>query len=72
MTPEHPCAACGGAAHPASGCQYSERVLVCGPCTRRFWVWARQHMHARKGQPDFYAAAALRPVVVLPEKSDED
>lgn len=50
------CASCHGAAHPASGCQYSERVIVCGPCTRRFWAWVRVHTKPRKGT-DFYGAA---------------
>jgi len=51
------CSACKGAAHPASGCQYSESVIVCGPCVRRFWAWAKQHMRARKKGSDFYSAA---------------
>ena len=51
---EHPsptfrCPSCGGAAHPASGCQYSKTVVVCGPCTRRFWVWFRAHNNKRYG-----------------------
>jgi hypothetical protein len=37
------CAACKGPAHPASGCQYTARTLVCGPCARRFWEWAVRH-----------------------------
>lgn len=37
------CAACGGAAHPATGCQYTETMIVCGPCVRRFWRWAKGH-----------------------------
>ncbi len=53
------CSACGGAAHPATGCEYSATVIVCGPCVRRFWRWARAHMHARKGQPDFYGSIAV-------------
>lgn len=55
-TPACTCACCDGVAHPASGCQYSERVVVCGPCTRRFWAWAKRHTSAkgrRKG-PNFY------------------
>ena len=33
------CPSCGGVAHPATGCQHSENVVVCGPCTRKFWAW---------------------------------
>lgn len=36
------CADCKGVAHPASGCQYSPRTIVCGPCVRRTWAWIRQ------------------------------
>lgn len=51
------CFFCGDpAAHPATGCQYSERVLACYACVVRFWAWVRQHMRARRGV-DFYAAA---------------
>lgn len=38
------CQFCGGAAHPASGCEYSERAIVCGPCVRECWAWLRRHM----------------------------
>lgn len=41
------CPSCGGAAHPSSGCQYSEAIVVCGPCTRRFWSWALQHINGK-------------------------
>jgi hypothetical protein len=37
------CADCGGPAHPASGCQYTETMVICGPCTRKFWAWLRLH-----------------------------
>lgn len=33
------CRTCGGVAHPASGCAYSESFIVCGPCTREAWKW---------------------------------
>lgn len=50
------CAACKGAAHPATGCQYSERVLTCRACTVRFWAWLRriQGGKARGGCISFY------------------
>jgi hypothetical protein len=50
------CACCKGAAHPASGCQYSERVIICGRCTREAWRWIKGHTNSkgrRKG-PNFY------------------
>lgn len=56
------CATCGGVAHPASGCQYTERFIVCGPCTRLAWVWLRKHINgkgARKGLL-FYEYAGRR------------
>jgi hypothetical protein len=62
------CFFCGDpAAHPATGCQYSEHVLACAACTRAFWAWVRRHTavrprprHSRHGGPkeDFYGAAA--------------
>jgi hypothetical protein len=42
------CASCGGAAHPASGCQYSETYIVCGRCTRSFWNWVKGHTNMMK------------------------
>lgn len=50
------CAACKGVAHPVTGCQYSERVLICRGCTVRFWVWLRQHTNGkgRRRGPNFY------------------
>lgn len=52
------CFFCGGAAHPAVGCQYSPRVIACRACTVAFWKWFRQHMAkwSRPNQPDFYAS----------------
>lgn len=50
------CRTCGGPAHPATGCQYTETFIVCGPCTRAFWAWFRQ-FSAGKGRrrgPAFY------------------
>lgn len=50
------CRDCGGVAHPATGCQYTENYIVCGPCTRRVWEWIHQHTSGkgrRKG-PSFY------------------
>lgn len=61
------CAACNGTAHPATGCQYTPTMLVCGPCVRRFWAWARVHTNAMKrvGQTkkfvSFYEAARREP-----------
>lgn len=50
------CSTCGGVAHPATGCQYSQNFIVCGPCTREAWQWLRQFT-ASKGRrrgPSFY------------------
>lgn len=58
MTPETPCASCGGAAHDASGRRYSARTIVCGRCVRAFWAWVRVHTKPRKGT-DFYGAATV-------------
>jgi len=60
------CAACKGVAHPASGCVYGPRTVVCGPCVRAAWAWVRQHTarYVRVGPRgpraryiSFYAAA---------------
>jgi hypothetical protein len=56
VRPETPCAACGGAAHDATGHRWSAKVLVCGPCARRFFKWAQGHTRPRKGL-SFYDAA---------------
>lgn len=43
-------------AHPATGCQYTERFIACAACTRSVWAWVRQHT-ASKGRrrgPSFY------------------
>jgi len=42
------CAACGGVAHPATGCQYGPKTLICGPCTRRAWEWIKKHTKETK------------------------
>ena len=39
------CRTCGGVAHPATGCAYTPTFIVCGPCTREFWAWARARFH---------------------------
>lgn len=48
------------AAHPANGSELAPNVLACERCTREFWAWFRSHMRrwSRKGEPDFYLAAA--------------
>lgn len=50
------CRTCGGVFHPATGCAYTERFVVCGPCVRVFWAWLVKHTNGkgrRKG-PAFY------------------
>jgi hypothetical protein len=41
------CASCGGSAHPSTGCQYTERTLICRRCTVAFWAWLRQHVNGK-------------------------
>jgi len=67
------CAECGGVAHPASGCQYTETFLVCGPCTRKFWKWVREHTNKMppkraRIKASFYDAAGKWHEDCLPEK----
>lgn len=53
------CASCKGAAHPASGCQYSEKTIICGRCVREFWRWVKGHTQPRKKKGkllDFYGS----------------
>ena len=62
------CFLCDGVAHPSTGAQYTERVVVCESCVREFWAWfrAQQHKRGRPGRDkhrphrvhaDFYSAA---------------
>jgi hypothetical protein len=55
------CAICHGPAHPATGAQYSPRVLVCYGCVVELWTWLRRRMNGRprggRG-PNFYDHAA--------------
>jgi hypothetical protein len=51
------CFFCGGSAHPSTGCEWSERVIACGACTREFWKWLRAMQHRRWGGVAFYDAA---------------
>ena len=41
------CASCKGVAHPATGCQYSEKTLICRACTVRFWQWLKPHVNGK-------------------------
>jgi len=41
------CNFCEGVAHPASGCSYTETMIACGPCVRRFWSWFEEHSTPR-------------------------
>jgi hypothetical protein len=53
------------AAHPSTGCQYTDRVLACENCTRECWQWVRRHINKKGRRPnrhtglrsDFYRAA---------------
>jgi len=50
------CATCGGPAHPATGCQYTETFITCYSCTVEAWSWIRQHVagKGRRRGPSFY------------------
>jgi len=55
------CFCCGGPAHPATGCQYTETMVQCYRCTVEFWAWVRRHTGKRwgaPGTPNFYECAA--------------
>ena len=54
------CASCTGVAHPATGHYHSPKVLICGPCARRWFAWLAAHTRPRKGT-DFYGAATRWP-----------
>lgn len=43
------CKSCGGVAHPATGAQYTETMLVCEQCVRTFWDWVKGHTNMVKG-----------------------
>lgn len=57
------CSSCPGVAHPATGCAWSARTLMCRACATRFWTWMRAHTATRKRKkngkeiPSFYDAA---------------
>lgn len=50
------CFFCGGPAHPATGAQYSARVVACYSCVLEMWTWLRKRMcgKARGGKLSFY------------------
>lgn len=64
------CRTCGGPFHPATGCAYTERFVVCGPCTRAFWRWFLpfQKSKGRRKGPAFYDHVGLvAPVTSSPQ-----
>ena len=66
------CFFCGGAAHPATGCQYTENVIACGPCTRTAWTWVKgfTNQKGRRNGPSFYEHVnrIAPPVHIEPEE----
>lgn len=63
---EHPCFFCGGAAHPATGHAYSERVLACRRCTQEAFAFVVSHTNKKasgkkhtKTALSFYESAVL-------------
>jgi len=72
---KHICRDCGGVAHPASGCQYTENYIVCGPCTRRvikYVVDMTSSKGRRKGRPAFYdhVNRISPPIFISPSEGD--
>lgn len=64
---DNPCFFCGGAAHPATGHAYSERVLACRRCTLEAFSFVRGHTNKKasgkkhtKTALSFYEAAVLK------------
>jgi hypothetical protein len=51
------CFRCQGAAHPATGHAFTTDVLYCGPCTRTFFKWVREHTSKRPSKRQFKTAA---------------
>ncbi len=67
-----PCFFCGGAAHPATGHAYSERVLACRRCTVEAFIFVQGHTNKKAARRQrqggefaaalsFYEAAVLFP-----------
>ncbi len=54
------CSACKGPFHPATGHAHSEHTFLCGPCTRHFYKWVRQHTSRKWGKHFFYEHAAKK------------
>jgi hypothetical protein len=50
------CFFCDGVAHPATGCQYTENAVACGPCVRDAWRWIKgfTNQKGRRRGPAFY------------------
>lgn len=57
-----PCAFCGGAAHPATGCQYGPSTIACWRCTIEAWRWVKGHTNGKglKKGLSFYEAAGKK------------
>lgn len=62
------CNFCGGAAHPATGCQYSATMISCWRCTVEAWHWIKGHTNRKARRPrggavtsvSFYEAAGRK------------
>ncbi len=62
----HTCRDCGGVAHPASGCQYTETWIVCGPCVRIAWAWLLRHINGKGGRSGLYFYEHAAPSISRP------
>ncbi len=38
------------AAHPATGCQYSETMIACFYCVQETWAWVRNHTRGKSAR----------------------
>jgi hypothetical protein len=57
--PSESCTSCGGPFHPVTGHWVSDRTHWCGPCTRDFIAFIKQHTSRRWGKVRFYDHATV-------------
>lgn len=54
------CMFCQGAAHPATGAQYTPTALACRRCVVEVWAWFRRQQHKKWSGHYFYEHAGRR------------
>jgi len=47
MDPCRKCASCGASAHPASGCEHSDKTIICGRCVRDTAKWTEKQTNRK-------------------------